>query len=88
MIFTEEMLQSMKKVEAAREANITYEPRRMTAEEKENLLAEYHPDYKDAGFATIKSGPNKGEKAPVELVEVLEGRSRVLDLNVNLDKID
>ena len=30
MIFTEEMLQSMRKVEAAREANIKYEPRRMT----------------------------------------------------------
>ena len=88
MIFTEEMLQSMKKVEAAREANITYEPRRMTAEEKASLLAEYHPDYKDAGFATIQTGPNKGERAPVELVEVLEGRSRVLDLEVNLDKID
>ena len=41
MIFTEEMIQSMKKVEAAREHNISYEPRRMTAEEKENLLAEY-----------------------------------------------
>ena len=88
MIFTEEMLQSMKKVEAAREHNISYEPRRMTAEEKENLLAEYHPDYKDAGFAKIKTGPNKGERAPVELVEVLEGRSRVLDLDVDLDKID
>ena len=88
MIFTEEMLQSMKKVEAAREANIAYEPRRMTAEEKENLLAQYHPDYKDAGFTTIKTGGNKGQKAPVELVEVLEGRSRVLDLNVDLNKID
>ena len=88
MIFTEEMLQSMKKVEAAREHNISYEPRRMTAEEKANLLAEYHPDYKDAGFAKIKTGPNKGERAPVELVEVLEGRSRVLDLDVDLDKID
>ena len=62
MIFTEEMIQSMKKVEAAREHNISYEPRRMTAEEKENLLAEYHPDYKDAGFAKIKTGPNKGER--------------------------
>ena len=40
MIFTQEMLQSMKKVEAAREANIALEPRRMTAEEKDALLAE------------------------------------------------
>ena len=32
MVFTQEMLESMKKVEAAREANIALEPRRMTAE--------------------------------------------------------
>ena len=88
MIYTPEMLESMKKVEAAREKNIALEPRRMTAEEKDKLLAEYHPDYKDEGFTTIKVGPNKGEKVPVELEEMLEGRSRVLDLNVNLDKID
>ena len=88
MIFTAEMLESMKKVEAAREKNIALEPRRMTAEEKEALLAQYHPDYKDAGFAAIKVGPNKGEKAPVELEEMLEGRSRVLDLDVNLNKVD
>ena len=88
MIFTEEMLASMKKVEAAREANIALEPRRMTAEEKEKLLADYHPDYKDDGFTTIRIGCNKGKKCPVELNEMLEGRSRVLDMKVDLDKVD
>ena len=67
MVFTQEMIDSMKKVEAAREYNLALEPRRMTAEEKDALLAEYHPDYKGAGLTTIKVGPNKGEKAPVEL---------------------
>ena len=88
MVFTNEMLESMKKVEAAREANIKFEPRRMTAEEKEALLRDYHPDYKDAGFSKIKVGPNKGEKAPVELVDVLEGKSRVLDYNIDLHHVD
>ena len=88
MVFTNEMLESMKKVEAAREENVKLEPRRMTAEEKEKLLAAYHPDYKEQGFAEIKTGANKGEKAPVELVEMLEGRSRVLDMDIDLDKID
>ncbi|MBR6766724.1 MAG: FAD-binding protein [Clostridia bacterium] len=82
------MLESMKKVEAAREANIAFEPRRMTAEEKEKILAEYHPDYREAGFAEIRTGGNKGEKAPAELVEMLEGRSRVLDLDIDLEKVD
>ena len=88
MVFTEEMLASMKKVEAAREANIALEPRRMTAEEKDALLEAYHPDYKDNGFTTIRVGGNKGEKAPVELNEMLEGRSRVLDMHIDLNKID
>ena len=88
MIFTEEMLASMKKVEAAREANIALEPRRMTAEEKEKLLADYHPDYKDDGFTTIRIGGNKGQKCPIELNEMLEGRSRMLDMKLDLEKVD
>ena len=36
--YTEEQLQSMKKVEAARAANAVLEPRRMTAEEKEQVV--------------------------------------------------
>ena len=72
MMYTPEMLASMKKVEAAREANIAYEPRRLTAEEKEALLNQYHPDYKNDGFTTIQVGPNKGERAPVELNDMLE----------------
>ncbi len=87
-MFTQEMLDSMKKVEAAREANVALEPRRMTAAEKDALLAQYHPDYRPEGFTTIKIGPNKGEKAPIELNEMLEGHSRVLDLKVDLNKID
>ena len=38
-MYTSEMLESMKKVEAARSANVALEPRRMTAEEKDTLLA-------------------------------------------------
>ena len=88
MIFTEEMLNSMKKVEAAREANIALDPRRMTAEEKETLLSRYHPDYRAEGFGEIKTGGNRGQKAPVELVEMLEGRSRVLDMDIDLSRTD
>ena len=87
MIFTEAMLESMKKVEAAREANIALEPRRMTAEEKDALLKKYHPDYRDDGFVTIRVGANAGEKAPVELNEMLEGRSRVLDMDIDLNDV-
>ena len=38
-MYSVEFQESLKKVEAAREANIAYEPARMTAKEKEDLLA-------------------------------------------------
>ena len=76
-MYTTEMLESMKKVAAAREQNAVLEPRRMTAEEKETLLATYHPDYKQDQFAVLQIGPNKGEKVPTELAALLQAGSRI-----------
>ena len=87
-VYTEEMLESMKKVEAARAANTEFEPRRMTAEEKETLLATYHPDYKQSEFEVLEIGVNKGEKVPTELAALLQANSRITADQVDLDKID
>ena len=53
MDFTPDMLASMAKVEASRDYNIALEPRRMDADEKDALLAAYHPDYRQDAFDTI-----------------------------------
>ncbi len=87
-MYTPEMLASIAKVEATRKARMGVEPRRMTAEEKEALLSQYHPDYKNDGFATLSVGPNKGDKVPTELRALLEGKSRVAGMPINLAKID
>lgn len=87
-MYTDEMRESMKKVEAHRADNAAMEPRRMTAEEKENLLAAFHPDYKKSEFAELKMGPNKGEKVPVELAALLQGKSRVEGRPVDLSSPD
>ena len=87
-MFTSEMRESIKKVEATRAERMKTEPRRMTAEEKENLLKSYHPDYRADGFAEIKVGPNKGEKAPLELTELLHSNSILLTEKVDLTKVD
>ncbi|MCI5993013.1 MAG: FAD-dependent oxidoreductase, partial [Clostridiales bacterium] len=78
------MLESIKKVEAAREANIRLDPRRMTAEEKDVLLKTFHPDYRENQFAVLQFGPNKGEKVPHELAALLQGSSRLLGRTVDL----
>lgn len=79
---------SIKKVEAAREENTKLEPRRMTAEEKDTLLATYHPDYKKEEFRELKVGPNKGEKVPTELCALLQGHSRIKDNRPDLSSPD
>ncbi len=87
-MFTPEMLESVKKVEATRAERMKTEPRRMTAEEKDTLLKAFHPDYREEGFATIQIGPNKGEKAPAELGTLLHSNSRILGVDIDLNKID
>lgn len=87
-MFTAEMMESIKKVEATRAERMGSEPRRMTAEEKDTLLRQYHPDFREEGFSVIQIGPNKGEKVPVELGTLLHSNSRIKDENIDLTKID
>ena len=42
--YTQEQLESMKKVEATRKDRVGKELRRMTADEKDALLKKFHPD--------------------------------------------
>ena len=87
-MFTPEMLASIAKVEATRDVRMGMEPRRMTAQEKEELLRAFHPDYRPEGFQEIQIGPNKGQKAPVELANLLHSNSRLLREHIDLSKID
>ncbi|MBE6937359.1 MAG: FAD-dependent oxidoreductase [Ruminococcaceae bacterium] len=87
-MYSEKFQQSLKLVEEARERNIAYEPDRMTAKQKEDLLAAYHPDYKQDQFEILKIGPNKGEKVPCELAEMLQAHSRISNISVDLENPD
>ena len=87
-MYTEEMLESIKKVEATRDERLHTEPRRLTAEEKDSLLRRWHPDYREDAFAEIKVGPNRGEKAPKQLTHLLHSNSRLYGLNLDLSRID
>ncbi|MBO5938424.1 MAG: FAD-binding protein [Clostridia bacterium] len=93
MSYTQEMLESIKKVEATREARLAQvlagnHPRRMTAEEKDQVLLENHPDHIKSQFAELSIGPNKGEKVPLELAEILQANPRVNPADIDLSKVD
>ena len=60
MIYTEEMRASQARVEATRNIRLSEELPRFTAEEKGELLRQYHPDYHEEGFAVLSVGPNGG----------------------------
>ena len=87
-MYAEQFQKSLALVEAARKENIALEPRRMTAQEKDDLLAAYHPDYKKSEFSTLQIGPNKGEQVPHELCEMLQAKSRISAEDVDLNQID
>ena len=88
MYTNEEMLASIKKVEANRAANAAYEPARMTAEQKDEVLKTYHPDYIESQFEDLKIGPNKGDKVPKELGALLQGHSRIKAAEIDLSHPD
>lgn len=87
-MYTQEMLDSIRNVEASRKERLGTEPRRMTADEKEALLSKYHPDYKQDNFSVLKIGPNKGDKVPDELADLLQANSRIKDVDIDLSKVD
>lgn len=87
-MYSEKFQESIKAVEAARENNIALEPARMTAQQKEDLLAAYHPDYKKDEFEELKIGPNKGQMVPKELAEMLQAHSRITADSVDLSTPD
>ena len=87
-MYTGEMLDSMKKVETTRKERIGFEPKRMAEEEKKSLLTKYHPDYKDDGFTVLQVGPNKGDKVPVELAELIQANSLIKNVDIDLASVD
>ncbi len=71
-----------------REQNAAYEPQRMSAEQKEEILKKYHPDHREDKFASLKVGKNKGDKVPAELCGMLCAHSRIKDKKIDLQNPD
>ena len=87
-MYNEQMMLSLKKVEANRAANTELQPRRMTADEKDELLRTYHPDYRVDQFSELAIGPNKGERVPHELAALLQAESRIRGVKRDLENPD
>ncbi len=83
-MYTQEMLESIGKVEASRQDRMGVLHPRMTADEKTSLLEKFHPDFRPDKFMPLAVGPNKGEKVPLELGALLQAKSRVIGMKLDL----
>jgi len=82
-MYPEYMHDSLKKVDETRQKRLELERSGkhvfppMTAEEREDVLKKFHPDYKPESRRIIHIGPNKGELLTTEVADVLESHSRI-----------
>ncbi len=77
MAYPDSMRESLAKVEASRSRRLSETYPRLSPEERQEILRAYHPDYIPEAFREIRVGPNKGQRAPRELADVLEAAPRV-----------
>jgi succinate dehydrogenase/fumarate reductase flavoprotein subunit len=87
MIYTPQMYESIKRVEATRSARLSETFPRMSAQAKDEVLRAFHPDFIPEAFATLRVGPNKGQRTPHELAAVLESRA-IIGPDFDLSRCD
>jgi len=87
MSYTPGMQESIRLVEATRPSRLREAFPLLPAAEKEHLLRRFHPDYIEGAMREIRIGPNKGDRTPNELADLLEARSRLDPRRVDLERV-
>lgn len=88
MSYTPQLRELIKKVEDTRAERVKRGNfRRMTMDERDDVLNNFHPDFIEASMRKLTIGPNKGEKMPHELADLIEARSFIEGLKFDLEKI-
>ncbi|MFO8033704.1 MAG: FAD-binding protein [Candidatus Bipolaricaulota bacterium] len=82
------MRESIGRVESTRPQRMGVEPQRLSLEERRELLHRFHPDYKEEGKRALAVGPSKGELAPHEIADLLEGYPLIDPDQVDLGRVD
>lgn len=93
-MYPDYMRESLKKVERTRPARLKIARSGekifplMSAKEREEVLKDFHPDYKPDSLREIRVGANKGEKITSEVANLLESHSRINPDDLDLSRID
>ena len=93
-MYPEYMRESLNLVEQTRQKRLELEKSGkpvfppMTADERDDVLNKFHPDYKKESRRVIRIGPNKGEAITTEVADMLESHSRIRPDLFELEKPD
>jgi succinate dehydrogenase / fumarate reductase flavoprotein subunit len=87
MAYPDTLRESLAKVEASRARRLGETHPRLSPEGREEVLRSYHPDYIPEAFREIRVGPNRGQRAPRELADVLEAAALV-EPDLALEPVD
>lgn len=82
------MEESIRKVEGTRERRLKEELPRIPVGNRMSVLQEFHPDFVKTSMRELLVGPNKGDRTPNELADLLEGNSRIDPDKIDLTRID
>jgi len=86
--YPEYMAESLAKVADSRAERVGKRYRPMTAEERQKVLEDFHPDWKMDQKRELKVGHNKGDLMPHEVVDQIEAHSIISKKDIDLSKID
>jgi succinate dehydrogenase/fumarate reductase flavoprotein subunit len=86
--YTPAMRESIRQVEATRPARLQETWPMMSPAEKQQILREFHPDYKPEGMRELRVGPARGMRTPHELADLLEGHSLLRHADLDLEQVD
>jgi len=82
------MRESIGKVEESRPRRMKEECKRIPLEQREELLKKFHPDYRPGTKRAIRVGPNTGDIAPNEFVDLIEAYPLIRPDEIDLSPVD
>jgi len=85
--YPESMQESLGLVEKTRPDRIGKSLPEMTAEEKDRILRDWHPDFKMDQKRELRIGPSAGELMPHEVADILEAHPVIKSSDVDLSDI-
>ncbi len=88
MGYPDYMRESIDKVNASRPKRVGVQYPRLTMELAQEVLHNHHPDFKEEQKRKIGVGPNKGDPANHEFVDVLEAHPAIMPGDIDLDRVD